>query len=283
LIFFTLVISGTILINVVLPSFGIDLRGSLTANEFAWSLVFGFGGAFISLFMSKFLAKRAYRMQQVINPTTDKEKLVYETVAHLAEREGIRMPEVWVYWDDAPNAFATGPTRNNAMVAVSSGLVMHMNDAEVRAVLAHEVGHVTNGDMLASTLLQGLMNTFVYFVARMIARPIMERNYWAGFAVYMVLQFVLSILAMIPVTWFSRRREFRADAYAASVVGAASMISALQKLEYLSQRPVTQEEPAEDDALATMKIYAAHGKVAGLFATHPPIQARIEALRHPQA
>lgn len=283
LIFFTLVISGTILINFVLPSFGIDLRGSLTTYEFAWSLVFGFGGAFISLFMSKFFAKRAYRMQQVVTPSTDKEKLVFNTVAELAEREGINMPEVWVYWDDAPNAFATGPTRNNAMVAVSSGLVMNMTDAEVKAVLAHEVGHVANGDMLASTLLQGLMNTFVYFVARMIARPVMERNYWAGFALYMFLQFVLSILAMIPIAWFSRRREFRADAYAAQAVGAASMISALQKLDYLTQHAAVQhQEPAEDDALATMKIHAAHGKITGLFATHPPIEERIAALKNHQ-
>lgn len=278
MVMFTLIISGNILINFVLPQFGIDLRGSFATQDFLWALVFGFGGAFISLFMSKFLVKRGMRMQQVVTPSTPKEKLVYETVQQLAEREGIRMPEVWVYWDDTPNAFATGPTRNNAMVAVSSGLAMSMSDDELRAVLAHEVGHIANGDMLATTLLQGLMNTFVYFLARLIARPVMERNYWAGFALYMGLQFVLSILAMIPITWFSRRREFRADAYAADALGAQHMISALRKLEALSPSAaaVQQEEHRQEDALATMKIY---GGFSGLFATHPPIKARIEALR----
>jgi len=283
LIFFTLVISGTILINFVLPSFGIDLRGSLATQDFAWAMIFGFGGAFISLFMSKFLAKRGMRMQQITEPSTPKEKVVYHTVAELAQREGIKMPEVWVYWDDVPNAFATGPTRNNAMVAVSSGLAMNLTDDELRAVVAHEVGHVTNGDMMATTLLQGLMNTFVYFLARMISRPLMERNYWLGFAVYMALQFMLSILAMIPICWFSRRREFRADAFAAGAVGANAMASALQKIEALSQRTLAsehREEGMSEDALATMKIHGQSKGVAHLFSTHPPTEARIAALRN---
>ncbi|HKI60540.1 MAG TPA: protease HtpX [Mariprofundaceae bacterium] len=281
LIMFTLIITGTILINFVLPQFGIDLRGSLATQDFLWALIFGFGGAFISLFMSKFLAKRGMKMQQVTSPSTPKERVVFETVQQLAEREGIKMPEVWVYWDDTPNAFATGPTRNNAMVAVSSGLAMSMSDDELKAVLAHEVGHISNGDMLATTLLQGLMNTFVYFIARLIARPVMERNYWMGFAVYMGLQFVLSVLAMIPISWFSRRREFRADAYAADTLGAQHMISALQKLERLSEQNVSahQTEYQKEDALATMKIY---GRFSGLFATHPPIAERVAALRNRQ-
>jgi len=278
MIMVTLIITGNILINFVLPQFGIDLRGSLATQDFLWALVFGFGGAFISLFMSKWLAKRGMKMQQVLTPSTPKEKLVFDTVQQLAEREGIKMPEVWVYWDDTPNAFATGPTRNNAMVAVSSGLAMSMSDNELKAVLAHEVGHISNGDMLATTLLQGLMNTFVYFVARIIARPIMERNYWMGFAVYMALQFILSILAMIPICWFSRRREYRADAYAAEALGAEHMVSALQKLEVLSQQNAVahQGEHREEDALATMKIY---GGFSGLFATHPPIADRVAALK----
>ena len=283
LIFLTLAITGTILIDVVLPSFGIDLRGSVTTLDFAWAMVFGFGGAFISLFMSKFLAKRGMRMQQITDPSTPKEKVVYNTVAELAQREGIKMPEVWVYWDDVPNAFATGPTRNNAMVAVSSGLAMNLTDDELKAVVAHEVGHVSNGDMMATTLLQGLMNTFVYFLARMISRPLMERNYWLGFAVYMALQFMLSILAMIPICWFSRRREFRADAFAADAVGAASMASALQKIEVLAQRTLSsehREEGMSEDALATMKIHGQSKGFSHLFATHPPTEARIAALRN---
>ncbi|ATX80464.1 heat shock protein HtpX [Mariprofundus aestuarium] len=283
LIFLTLAITGTILIDVVLPNFGIDLRGSVTTLDFAWAMVFGFGGAFISLFMSKFLAKRGMRMQQITDPSTPKEKVVYNTVAELAQREGIKMPEVWVYWDDVPNAFATGPTRNNAMVAVSSGLAMNLTDEELKAVVAHEVGHINNGDMMATTLLQGLMNTFVYFLARMISRPLMERNYWLGFAVYMALQFMLSILAMIPICWFSRRREFRADAYAADAVGAASMASALQKIEVLAQRTLSsehREEGMSEDALATMKIHGQSKGFSHLFATHPPTEARIAALRN---
>ena len=282
LIFFTLAITGTILIDYVLPQFGIDLRGSVATHEFAWAMVFGFGGAFISLFMSKWMAKRGMRMQQVTSPSTQKEKVVFNTVAELAQREGIKMPEVWVYWDDVPNAFATGPTRNNAMVAVSSGLAMNLSDDELRAVVAHEVGHITNGDMMATTLLQGLMNTFVYFIARMISRPLMERNYWMGFAVYMVLQFVLSILAMIPICWFSRRREFRADAYAANAVGAASMAAALQKIEILSQQTLAtehREEGMSDDALATMKIHGQSKGIGHLFSTHPPTADRIAALK----
>jgi len=190
------------------------------------------------------------------------------------------MPEVWVYWDDVPNAFATGPTRNNAMVAVSSGLATNLNDKELKAVLAHEMGHIANGDMLATTLLQGLMNTFVYFIARMISEPVRERNFWMGFALDIALQMILSVLAMIPITWFSRRREFGADAYAADAVGADAMISALRKIEYLSnQSEAYINTPQEDTELATMKIYAAHSKLTGLFATHPPIEARVAALQ----
>lgn len=281
LIMVTLMISGTLIVNFILPMFGIDVRGSFSSMNLTWSLIFGFGGAFISLFMSKWLAKRGMEMQQVTNPSTAKEKIVFETVEALAQREGIKMPEVWVYWDDVPNAFATGPTRNNAMIAVSSGLAMNLNDKELKAVLAHEMGHVANGDMLATTLLQGLMNTFVYFIARMISEPVRQRNFWMGLALNIALQMALSVLAMIPITWFSRRREFGADAYAADAVGADSMISALQKIAYLSnQSDAYINAPEEDTALATMKIYAAHSKLTGLFATHPPIEARIAALKN---
>jgi heat shock protein HtpX len=292
LVFLTLAISGSIIINFILPAFGIDMRGSFATSQFAWAMVFGFGGAFVSLWMSKPMAKRMYRMQQVINPTTPKERLVYNTVQELAAREGIKMPEVWVYWDDAPNAFATGPSRNNSMVAVSSGLAMALSDDELKAVLAHEMGHVANGDMVATTLLQGLMNTFVYFLASMIARLVAsagsrdgQMNYMLYFIVDMVLQILFSILAMIVVMWHSRRREFRADAFAARAYGADSMIRALQKIDYLARQhaPVEEEESesvlAPKDALATMKI---HGKANGLmhlFASHPTTEARIAALR----
>jgi len=278
LIFTTLSISGTILINFILPAFGIDLRGSLAGMDFAWAMVFGFGGAFISLWMSKPMIKRSMQMQQVIHPATNKERVVFNTVQELAQREGIKMPEVWVYWDDAPNAFATGATRNSAMVAVSSGLAANLNDDELRAVIGHEMGHVSNGDMLATTLLQGLMNTFVYFFARMIARPIEERNAFAGFMVYMLLQFLFSILAMIPISWFSRHREFGADAFAARNVGGEAMIRALKKIDYLAHQQVQDPAMQQEDALATLKIYNTT-TIAHLFSTHPPIADRIAAIQ----
>jgi len=291
LVFLTLAISGSILINFVLPMFGIDLRGSVATYQFAWAMVFGFGGAFISLWMSKWMAKRMYKMQQVTNPGTDKERLVYNTVQELAQQAGIKMPEVWVYWDDQPNAFATGPTRNNAMVAVSSGLAMSMSESELRSVIAHEMGHVDNGDMVATTLLQGLMNTFVYFLAGMIARMVAsagsrdgEMNFMLYFAVNMVLQILFSILASVVVMWHSRRREFKADAYAARAYGADNMIRALQKIEALAQRsaPVEEESSilAPKDALATMKIHGNANSMAALFSTHPTTEARIAALKN---
>jgi len=288
LIMVTLMISANVLIYYILPMFGIDVRGSFEARQLMFAAVFGFGGAFISLWMSKWFAKRGKNMQQVLNPTTAKEKLVYETVEALAKREGIKMPEVWVYWDDVPNAFATGPSRNNSMVAVSSGLATNLSDAELKAVLAHEVGHIANGDMVATTLLQGLMNTIVYFVASMLARLIAsalargeEPSHLVYFTVSMVLQILLSFLAAIVVCAYSRKREFKADAYAADALGADSMISALQKIDALSRQSVEWEQrESREDALATMKIYAAHGGIKGLFATHPSIEDRVAALRN---
>jgi len=288
LIMVTLAISANILVYFVLPMFGIDVRGSFEARQLMFAAVFGFGGAFISLWMSKWFAKRGYKMQQVTNPTTPKEKLVYNTVKALAEREGIKMPEVWVYWDDVPNAFATGPSRNNSMVAVSSGLATNLSDAELKAVLAHEVGHIANGDMVATTLLQGLMNTMVYFAASIIARFVAnavardgEPSHMVYFIVDIVLQIMLSILASIVIFAFSRKREFKADAYAADALGADAMISALQKIDALSRQSVEwQHREAREDALATMKIYGAHGGMKGLFATHPTIEDRIAALRN---
>ncbi len=289
LIMLTLMISANLLVYFILPAFGIDVRGSFEARQLMFAMVFGFGGAFISLWTSKFWAKRMYKMQQVVNPVTPKEKLVYNTVKALAEREGIKMPEVWVYWDDVPNAFATGPSRNNAMVAVSSGLATSLSDDELKAVLAHEVGHIANGDMVATTLLQGLMNTMVYFVASLIARFVAgamsrdgeEPSHMVYFIVDMVLQIMLSILASIVIFAFSRKREFKADAYAADALGAEPMIRALQKIDALSRQSVEWEHrEAREDALATMKIYAAHGGMKGLFATHPTIEERIAALRN---
>jgi len=202
---------------------------------------------------------------------------VYDTVQKISEKLSISMPEVWIYESPDPNAFATGPTKNNSMVAVSTGLLNNLNEGEVRAVLAHEMGHVYNGDMFTTTVLAGLMNTFVYFISRFIYRQVAERNEALGFGVYIVLQIVLSVLAMIPISWWSRRREFAADRFAANTVGKEHMISALEGIDRWVQR--TQFEYSSQDALATMKISGKSHSFMKIFATHPPIEARVSALR----
>lgn len=277
LIFVTLSITFTILVQVVLPAFGVDLRGSVNQSLLLWSFVLGFGGAFISLLMSKRLARTGLRAVQIVQPRTAQELLVYGTVQELSQRLNIRMPEVWIYDAPDPNAFATGPSKNNAMVAVSTGLLRQLDERAVKAVLGHEMGHVFNGDMFATTVLMGLMNTFVYFVSNIIMRHIAARNQMLAFAAYFFIQIVLSFLAMIPICYFSRRREFRADRYAAQVFGADAMISALQGIDRFVRSARVQY--STQDALATMKISGSTRGWLHLFATHPPIEARIAALR----
>jgi len=278
LIFITLSITFTILVQVVLPAFGIDLRHSVNQSMLLWSFVLGFGGAFISLLMSKQLARAGLRAARITQPRTADEELLYRTVQDLARRLQITMPEVWVYDSPDPNAFATGPTKNNAMVAVSTGLVRHLDEQGVRAVLAHEMGHVFNGDMFTTTVLMGLMNTFVYFISNLIMRHVAERNQMLAFVTYFFIQTVLSFLAMIPICYFSRRREFAADRYAATAFGADAMISALQGIDRFVKGARIQY--STQDALATMKISGNTRGWMHLFATHPPIEARIAALRH---
>lgn len=188
------------------------------------------------------------------------------------------MPEVWIYESPDPNAFATGPSKNNSMVAVSTGLLNNLRENEVKAVLAHEMGHVFNGDMFATTVLAGLMNTFVYFIAMWVRRFFADRDQAAmGFMLSIVLQIVVSILASIVISWFSRHREFGADAFSAKVYGKDSMIGALRSIDGWVSR---NELPAPtQDALATMKISGRTGGFMALFATHPPIEARIAALQ----
>ncbi|MEW6684452.1 MAG: protease HtpX [Nitrospirota bacterium] len=278
LIFITLSITFTVLVQIVLPAFGIDLRGSVNQSLLLWSFVIGFGGAFVSLLTSKHLARAGLRAVRITQPRTTEEQLVYRAVEDLSQRLGIRMPEVWIYDSPDPNAFATGPSKNNAMVAVSTGLLRQLEPRAVQAVLGHEMGHVFNGDMFATTVLMGLMNTFVYFISNVIARHIAERNQMLGFVAYFFIQTVLSFLAMIPICYFSRRREFRADRYAAQVYGADAMISALQGIDRFVRGSRVQY--STQDALATMKISGASRGWLHLFATHPPIEARIAALQH---
>ena len=278
LIMVTLSITVPIVINVILPMFGIDVRGSVDLTSLVWAAMFGFGGAFISLAFSKQMARAMLDCQQITQPRSRAEQIIYGSVQEIAQRLHITMPEVWVYDSPDPNAFATGPSKNNSMVAVSTGLLQNLKEDEVKAVLAHEMGHVYNGDMFATTVLAGLMNTFVYYIAMWVRRFFEERDQAAlGFGLSLVLQIVVSILASIVISWFSRRREFGADAFAAKVYGKDSMIGALRAIDQWATR--TQFQHSTNDALATMKISGQTGGFMSLFSTHPPIEVRIAALQ----
>ena len=277
LIFVTLSITFTLLVNVILPAFGIDVRGAVNQQDLVWAMVIGFGGAFLSLAFSKQMARSMLDCHQITQPRSPAEQVIFGAVQEIAQRLRIQMPEVWVYESPDPNAFATGPSKNNSMVAVSTGLLNKLNEQEVRAVLAHEMGHVYNGDMFTTTVLAGLMNTFVYFISRWVYRHLAERNEALAFGVYIFLQVVLSFLAMIPISWFSRRREFAADSFSAKVYGREAMISALQSIDRWVKR--AKIEYSTQDALATMKISGKSSGFFRLFATHPPIEERVAALQ----
>jgi heat shock protein HtpX len=275
LIMVTLSITVPIIVNVILPMFGIDLRGSVDLSTLVWAALFGFGGAFISLAFSKQMARAMLDCQQIVQPRSHAEQVIYGSVQEIAQRLHITMPEVWVYDSPDPNAFATGPSKNNSMVAVSTGLLENLKENEVKAVLAHEMGHVYNGDMFATTVLAGLMNTFVYYIAMWVRRFFAERDQAAlGFGLSLVLQIVVSILASFLINWFSRHREYGADAFSAKVYGKDSMISALRGIDRWVKS--TEHEYATQDALATMKISG--NSWSAFTATHPPIEERIAAL-----
>src|SRR5512146_1290505 len=277
LIMLTLSLTVPIVINVILPMFGIDVRGSVDLSTLVWAGMFGFGGAFISLAFSKQMARAMLDCQQITQPRSRAEQIIYGSVQEIAQRLHITMPEVWVYDAPDPNAFATGPSKNNSMVAVSTGLLQNLKEDEVKAVLAHEMGHVYNGDMFATTVLAGLMNTFVHYISMWVRRFFAERDQAGlGIAFSIVLQIVVMILASILISWFSRRREFGADAFSAKVYGKNSMISALRSIDSWVNR--TQFAYDTQEPLATMKISGKTGGFMSLFATHPPIEARIAAL-----
>ena len=242
--------------------------------------IFGMGGAFISLAMSKWTAKRMTGAKVLEAPGNSTEAWLVSTVKRQAEQAGIGMPEVAVFQSPDPNAFATGMSRNNALVAVSTGLLQHMSQDEVEAVLAHEVTHVANGDMLTLALVQGVVNTFVIFLSRVIGHTVdrvvfKSRGHGPAFWITtIVAQVVLGILASIVVMWFSRRREFRADAGGAALAGSHKMIAALQRLKQSS------EQPHLPDQLAAFGISGSvGGGLARLFMSHPPLDERIAALQ----
>lgn len=243
-----------------------------------FATVFGFGGAFISLLMSKRIAKWSTGAKVIEAPRGPDEAWLVETVRQQAQQAGIGMPEVAVYDSPEPNAFATGATRNSALVAVSTGLLQRMDRREVEAVLAHEVSHVANGDMVTLTLIQGVVNTFVIFLARVIGglvdsflRKDEERSgpgigYWVT---VIAAEIVLGLFASIIVAWFSRYREFRADHGGATLAGRQNMISALRRLG--------GDTPS--DLPKSMAAFGIRGGVFSLFSSHPPIELRIRRLQ----
>lgn len=243
-------------------------------------LVFGMAGSFISLLLSKWMAKRGMRVQVIDQPHNSGEQWLMSTVKELADKAGIGMPEVGIFQSDAPNAFATGWNKNDALVAVSTGLLQRMSKDEVKAVLGHEIGHVANGDMVTLALIQGVVNAFVMFFARIIGnfvdKAIFKNESGPGigfFVATIVSEIVLGILASVIVAWFSRRREFRADQAGAELVSPAAMASALARLKE------TYEQPSELQGELVAFGIRGEGKFAALFSTHPPLDVRINALR----
>ena len=259
-------------------------QGFPVGSVLATCAIFGVGGSFLSLLLSKWLAKRTMGAQVIEQPRNDAEAWLLQTVSHQAQAAGIGMPEVAIFPSDAPNAFATGANRDKALVAVSTGLLQRMKRGEVAAVLGHEVSHVANGDMITLTLIQGVVNTFVFFFARVIGylvdqflfRGENEERHGPGigyFVVSILAQIVLGILASTIVFWFSRRREFRADAGGARLAGREGMIRALERL-----KAQTEPEPLPDQ-FAAFGISGKSGGLSRLFMTHPPLDERIAALR----
>ena len=246
------------------------------------SLVVGFGGSFISLLASKWIAKWSTGAKVIDAPRNDTERWLVDTVARHANRVGIKMPQVAVY--DAPdmNAFATGATRNSSLVAVSTGLLEQMQRNEVDAVLGHEISHVANGDMVTLTLIQGVLNTFVFFFSRIIGslvdsmlrgRDDRERGFGMGsWIATIVAQLVLGFFAMLIVQWFSRRREFRADQGGASLAGRDGMISALRRLGH-------HDAPNMPESMAAFGISPRKSGMLRWLSSHPPIEERIAALQ----
>ena len=265
-------------VETILQQNGVDLDlGSLLV----FCAVFGMAGSIISLMMSKVVAKRTMGLHMIDQPANQRERWLLSTVQQLANTAGIKMPEVGIFPSPVSNAFATGWNKNDALVAVSEGLLNRMSPDEVKAVLGHELGHVANGDMVTLSLVQGVVNTFVMFGARVIGhvadRVIFktERGYGPGYwIVTMAAQFILGILASIIVMWFSRWREFRADAAGANLAGRRNMINALRRLQ--SEQDVPKDLPSEINAFAITGDMKA--RLSRLFMTHPPLEERIAAL-----
>ena len=267
-----------LVLGIILSVTGI--AGNSTSGILIMALLFGFAGSLISLFLSKTMAMRSVDGEVITQPRNQTEHWLMDTVARQAQLVGIPMPEVAIYHSPDVNAFATGATKSNSLVAVSTGLLNNMTEAEAEAVLAHEISHIANGDMVTMALLQGVLNTFVIFLSRIIATAVASSRNNNGeetrssslyFLVSMVLEMVFGVLASIIAMWFSRYREFRADAGSASLVGKEKMIMALQRLQQL-------HEPQNLEG--SLNAFMINGKRSELFMSHPPLEKRIEALRN---
>ena len=268
--------------NVMGPALGIDPRS--TTGLLILAAVVGFTGSFISLALSKWMAKRSTGAVVITDPRSPHERWLVATVARQAQAAGIKMPEVAIYNAPDLNAFATGMNRNNALVAVSTGLLNNMSQDEVEAVLAHEIGHVANGDMVTMALIQGVLNTFVFFLSRVIGQiidqAIFKRDSSEGrgigyFMTVIVLEIVFGIIASVIATWFSRQREFRADAAGAKFAGREKMIAALERLM------LNHGQTALPKDVQAFGISGGVGEgLKRLFMTHPPLEERIAALRN---
>jgi heat shock protein HtpX len=271
----------SVVLFVIEQAFGVHLARGGMGGLLVFAAVFGFGGALISLALSKWTAKRMMGVRVITAPQSDVERWLLGTVKRLADQAGIGMPEVGIFDAEEMNAFATGARRNAALVAVSSGLLRSMSRPQVEAVLGHEISHVANGDMVTLALLQGVLNTFVIFLARIVG-SIVDRALFKNdrqesgigfFLTTMVAQIVLGILASMIVSWYSRRREFRADRGGANLAGTGSMIAALQALKQSHGEPMPPQ----------MQAFGINTGSAGgfmrLFMSHPPLDERIAALQ----
>jgi heat shock protein HtpX len=252
----------------VLTALGVIPPDAPYISMLVWCALFGFGGSIFSLAISKWVAKRSTGARVIETPSNEIEQWLLGTVRRQAEQAGIGMPEVAIFDSPDPNAFATGMFRNSALVAVSTGLLRLMNKNEVEAVLGHEVSHIANGDMVTLTLIQGVLNTFVLFLARIIASQF-DRG---RFMIYMALQLAFGIVASIIVAWFSRRREFRADAGGANLESAGAMASALNRLKSMRDAPSQLPD--------NLTAFGIRGEgMLKLMATHPPLEERIARLQ----
>lgn len=285
-----IILMMSVILFILNAVFGVQINSWTYAWLAVFAIIYGMFASFVSLLISRWTAKRMYKIQLIDETNSHKfdarMQKVFGSVARIAQEQNMPFPEVGIYHHTSPNAFATWPSKKKSLVAVSSGLLDLMNDAEVEWVIAHEMAHIQNGDMVTMTLLQGIINAFVIFLARVIAGAVTAaRDEGAGQGVYFIiviaLDLILSLLGSLIFMRFSRWREFRADAGSSQFVGREKMIAALQKLkEYTDKQKMERTMKKERNSLAPAMIAQFEWGALSLFASHPPLEKRIEALHH---